>query len=480
MEHNVKKVAVIGAGASGLAAIKSLVAEKAFDTIKCYERGSKTAGIWNYSPTPEHSQVPSTDPHQELKSWRSPVYEELEANLVTDIMAYAQFPFPKSSPLFVDRTDIVRYLHEFGESVKDYIQFDTQVTRIEKIDGQWRVTTKRNGEEQLEPRPINGEQQTAESNEEPSEEEEEEFDAVVVATGNYNLPFLPDYPGIQQWSEKHPGTVIHSKGYRRGSDYKGQRVFLVGGSTSAYDLAAQLLGNAESVYQSIRSGGPKEVLAREGVNYVVGIDRFEPESRTVVLVDGTEVKDIDTIIFATGYLRNYPFLDHTVNKTDKPVVTHGRRMENLYQHLFYAPDPTLAFMVTPRQVMPFPTAEAQSVWVSRVWANRVQLPSYAERQKWEQDRLELKGDGPAFGSLGYPENTDYHVFILDQIAAGGGVEDIPVQPDSEDLRRQRRNGLALRVANDEYVEKYGKHPYSIDELIDAGLFEWKDEPGRGF
>lgn len=42
----IKKIAVIGAGASGAIALDSLVREQAFDTIKVFERREKAGGVW--------------------------------------------------------------------------------------------------------------------------------------------------------------------------------------------------------------------------------------------------------------------------------------------------------------------------------------------------------------------------------------------------------------------------------------------------
>ena len=42
----IKTVAVIGAGPSGLSAVKALDEEKAFDTIRVFERRDRVGGTW--------------------------------------------------------------------------------------------------------------------------------------------------------------------------------------------------------------------------------------------------------------------------------------------------------------------------------------------------------------------------------------------------------------------------------------------------
>lgn len=49
-----------------------------------------------------------------------------------------------------------------------------------------------------------------------------DFDAVVVATGHYTAPYIPDLPGLSAWAEQWPTQVIHSQGYRRPESYAKQ------------------------------------------------------------------------------------------------------------------------------------------------------------------------------------------------------------------------------------------------------------------
>jgi cation diffusion facilitator CzcD-associated flavoprotein CzcO len=55
---------------------------------------------------------------------------------------------------------------------------------------------------------------------------------VVVATGRFNAPYIPDIPGLQAWADQFPDTVIHSRQYRRPEPYANQTVLIVGGSVS--------------------------------------------------------------------------------------------------------------------------------------------------------------------------------------------------------------------------------------------------------
>ena len=55
----------------------------------------------------------------------------------------------------------------------------------------------------------------------------DEYDAVVVASGHYNDPFIPDIPGLVDFDKAYPGAISHSKFYRRPNDFKDKVRMLV-------------------------------------------------------------------------------------------------------------------------------------------------------------------------------------------------------------------------------------------------------------
>lgn len=56
---------------------------------------------------------------------------------------------------------------------------------------------------------------------------QERFDAVVVATGHYNIPWIPDIKGIAEYDERFPGRIVHSKHFRGSDKYKGKVLHLL-------------------------------------------------------------------------------------------------------------------------------------------------------------------------------------------------------------------------------------------------------------
>lgn len=51
---------------------------------------------------------------------------------------------------------------------------------------------------------------------------QEVFDALVVASGHYSLPYIPNIPGIVEYEAKFPGRIRHSKHFRSTDDFKGK------------------------------------------------------------------------------------------------------------------------------------------------------------------------------------------------------------------------------------------------------------------
>jgi len=45
-ENQIKRVAVVGAGPAGAAALDALIREQAFDVVKVFERREKAGGVW--------------------------------------------------------------------------------------------------------------------------------------------------------------------------------------------------------------------------------------------------------------------------------------------------------------------------------------------------------------------------------------------------------------------------------------------------
>ncbi|OBT70228.1 hypothetical protein VE03_00205 [Pseudogymnoascus sp. 23342-1-I1] len=416
LSGQVKRVAIIGAGPSGLAAAKYLTAEKAISQVTVYEQRANPGGVWNATPSltsPSYSipqTTPDTTPPVPLKgdakddqeaSWafQSAVYDYLEANIPKPLMNYTDLRFRDETPLFPSHEAVNKYLDAYADDVRGQIRFGTQVLDVQRYrhnleDGEeaaiWHVKSKVVGTD---------------------EEETAVYDAIVVANGHYDCAFIPNIKGVQVWHRTYPGSVIHSKNYKRPENYEGKKVVVVGAGVSGVDIANQIAPHAQyPLLLSRRASkeaakGSSSPLAPEksSIKDVSEIEEFIADNRTIRFIDGRTETGVDEVIFCTGYLYSYPFLQNL----EPSVVTTGYRTENLYLHIFYHPEPTLSFLCLPIRIVPFITAEVQSALVARFLAGRFALPSLSERTAWEDRLLEEKGSGKAFHFMGFPEDARY-------------------------------------------------------------------------
>jgi dimethylaniline monooxygenase (N-oxide forming) len=198
---------VLGAGSSGLAAMKGL-REQGLG-VEAFERGSDVGGLWRY----------------ENDNGLSGAYASLRTNVSRKRMQYPSFAMPTSYGDFPSHREMAAYLGAYADAfgLRDSIRFRTRVERLEPAaGGTWRVTL--------------------------DDGSRRSYGAVVVATGLFWSPRLPDYAG------SFDGTVSHSHEYRTPEPYAGRRVLVVGAGQSAAEIAVELSTVAERTFMSVRGG----------------------------------------------------------------------------------------------------------------------------------------------------------------------------------------------------------------------------------
>lgn len=332
-------------------------------------------------------------------------------------MGFSDQDWDTSCQLFPRHEEVQGYLENYASDVRHLIQFRTQVLDVRlSRDDRWLVQTQRI---------------TQDYN---AEVREEIFDAVVVANGHFNIPYIPNVPGIQDWNRLHPGSITHSKFYRNAKAFAGKKVIVVGNSASGVDIGRQieamckppLISSARSVSTTFLPDDPSKSKVDKPA-----ITEFDARSRNVHFADGSIEEDVDAIVYCTGYFYSFPFL----SSLDPPLITTGEKVENLYQHMFYQPRPTLAFPVLNQKVIPFPLAEAQSAVIARVLSGRLTLPDEAVMRTWEKDWAKQNGDGRKFHVLQYPKDCDYIDFC----------HDWAMSADREGEKTTNKDGLAVKV-----------------------------------
>ena len=49
------------------------------------------------------------------------------------------------------------------------------------------------------------------------------FDYLVVSTGHFSVPFIPEYPGMKSF----PGRILHSHDFRDAEEFRGKNVIVL-------------------------------------------------------------------------------------------------------------------------------------------------------------------------------------------------------------------------------------------------------------
>lgn len=242
---------------------------------------------------------------------------------------------------------------------------------------------------------------------------------MVVASGHYHAPNIPDYPNLSAWKTASPARISHSKSYRSPAPFAGKNVLVVGAGVSSTDICRELGGTANKVWQSSR-GGEYDLLPSmlpdncTRVGAIAGLSSLTPIALkvedtlpgSVLLASGDTINDIHHIILATGYHMSYPFLSNLHADTLLPsqasetiLVTTGQVTHNLHKDIFYIPDPTLAFIGVPYHVATFSLFEFQAMAVAAVFAGTASLPKKEEMRKEYEERVKRKGVGRKLHSL---------------------------------------------------------------------------------
>ncbi len=116
MSQQLPTAAIIGAGSSGIAALKAL-AEQGFD-VTCFEASDRVGGNWVF----------------ENKNGMSACYRDLHINTSRDRMEYSDFPMPRDYPDYPDHRQIAAYFDAYVDhfGIRDRIRFETRVEHAER------------------------------------------------------------------------------------------------------------------------------------------------------------------------------------------------------------------------------------------------------------------------------------------------------------------------------------------------------------
>ncbi|CAN1333355.1 Flavin-containing monooxygenase FMO GS-OX-like 3 [Linum perenne] len=358
-----RSVAVIGAGAAGLAAARELRREG--HKVVIFEKSNQVGGIWVYTPESEPDPM-SLDPTRKII--HTSLYASLRTNLPREVMGFREYPFTarpdsRDPRRFPAHREVMLYLQDYAREfgIEEMVRFEREVVKVRFTATNWEVRSRSCKEDDGS---FDDERKEA-----AATAAAEVFDAVVVCNGHHSQPRIADFPGFDSW----PGKQTHSHNYRTPEPFKNQVVVVIGNSFSGADLSIDVATVAKEVHIASRSVlDNHESQPQSGFSNIwihPSVERACEDGR-VVFKNGTTVCP-ETILHCTGYKYHFPFF-----KYQGIVTVQDNSVRPLYKHVF-PPHlaPWLSFIGLTWKSLIFPMFELQSKWVSRVLSGRAPLPS---------------------------------------------------------------------------------------------------------
>ncbi len=392
----IQRVCVIGAGPSGLAQLRAFQSARSKGTsipeIVCYEKQSNWGGMWNYTWR--------TGLDENGEPVHGSMYRYLWSNGPKECLEFADYSFdehfkrPISS--YPPREVLWDYIQGRVQKagVRDMIQFDTVIRNVD-YDEESKIFT------------VIG------HNHKTNHTFEEKFSQVVVASGHFSTPNVPEFEGFSSFG----GRILHAHDFRDALEFKDKDILIVGSSYSAEDIGSQCYKygckSVTSCYRSAPMGykWPAEWTEKPCLERV--------EGNTAYFKDGSS-KHIDAIILCTGYRHHFPFLpDSLCLKTDNRLWPL-----NLYKGVVWENNHNLFFLGMQDQWYSFNMFDAQAWYVRDVILGRQNLPPTSvmneENIKLWNEENSLQTNEQKFEFQGsYIKHlvsmTDYPTFNIDAI-----------------------------------------------------------------
>jgi thioredoxin reductase len=335
-----KQYLIIGAGPVGLAVGKSF----------------KEAGI-------QFDQVEADD--DVGGNWYHGTYKSAHILSARRVMEYPDFKMPEDYPDFPSSGQMLAYYRSYAAhyNLTKAILFNTKVIYVNPIeDNLWEVTF--------------------------ADYSTKIYKGVIVCNGHHWSKNYPEYEGT------FTGDSFHSKDYKSSDQLRDKRVLVIGAGNSAFDIASESARVSAKNFLSVRRGiwiFPKtfmgkplasisvppipdwvrERLIKMMLKLTIGSHKEyglpKPESKvfdrhptvntetlmhvkhgrtiikgavkkflgTQVAFEDGSIEDIDTIVYATGFKTDYPFIPKELCRVEKAhVKVYGFSMYDNYKGLY--------------------------------------------------------------------------------------------------------------------------------------------------
>ncbi|KAF5536972.1 flavin-binding monooxygenase [Fusarium napiforme] len=203
------KVAVIGAGLSGVTAAVLLTAKVPGLDLVVYEKNNNVGGTW-------------------LEN----TYPGVRCDFPSHVYQSGFSPSTEWSEEYAPGHEIRQYWEDVAKKHDVYkkIKFNQEIKHSEWIssENKWALTI---------------------SDLKAATVREEKFDYVINAIGNFNAWKLPSYEGIEEFK----GELFHSSNWNHSVDLKGKRIALIGNGASGLQILPQIQDSAAHIDHYARS-----------------------------------------------------------------------------------------------------------------------------------------------------------------------------------------------------------------------------------
>ncbi|XP_022929727.1 probable indole-3-pyruvate monooxygenase YUCCA4 [Cucurbita moschata] len=216
---------IVGAGPSGLAAAASLSHNRIPSLI--LEKSDCIASLWHYR-----------------------TYDRLKLHLPKHFCELPLMGFPQNFPKYPSKHQFISYMESYASHFSIQPRFNQTVLAAEfdSVSRFWRVSTQ---DTQYISRWL------------------------IVATGENAEPVIPEILGIERFTQ----TVVHTSMYKSGSEFKNQRVLVVGCGNSGMEVSLDLCRQNAIPHMVVRNTVhvlPQEMFGFSTFGIAMGLMKWLP------------------------------------------------------------------------------------------------------------------------------------------------------------------------------------------------------------
>lgn len=191
-----KRMAIIGAGVSGILSIKACKEEEQFfDEIICYEKTSHCGGLWMFRDAPEDINNNNLGKNNDIPT----VMNGTIANSSKEMSAFSDFPPDPKAANYMHHKVMLNYIRSYAEHFDclKHIKFNQEIIEINQMNGKWKICF-------------------IDHSALPATTRSQFFDNVMICTGHHGRPFEPKFLGQHKFKGELPLAffkVLNSKYY---------------------------------------------------------------------------------------------------------------------------------------------------------------------------------------------------------------------------------------------------------------------------